>query len=117
MTNSDDTNILRILQEQDGLTYSEAAELNKKKIRQKELDFIPAGVAVLDDPQLGQDPEVRRWIACLPYCMSGNLAWSQEVCGLLFITTLLINSPREERQIQCGPFSGWHRFSMHSVSP
>ncbi|KAJ7482242.1 terpenoid synthase [Mycena galericulata] len=79
MSNSDDTNIVRILQDHEGLTYAEAAEVIKNKIRQKELDFIPAGVAVLEDPELGQDAEVRRWIACLPYCMGGNLAWSQEV--------------------------------------
>ncbi|KAJ7482246.1 terpenoid synthase [Mycena galericulata] len=85
MSNSDDTNIVRILQDHEGLTYAEAAEVIKNKIRQKELDFIPAGVAVLEDPELGQDAEVRRWIACLPYCMGGNLAWSQEVRFLLVL--------------------------------
>ena len=80
MTNSDDTNIIRILQDHDGLTYEQAMDVVKRKIRQKEQDFIPAGLAVLEHLELGQDPEVHRWIACLPYCMGGNNAWSQEVC-------------------------------------
>ena len=79
MTNSDDTNIIRILQDHDGMTYEQAMDVVKRKIRQKEQDFIPAGLAVLQHPELGQDPEVHRWIASLPYCMGGNLAWSQEV--------------------------------------
>lgn len=61
------------------LTYEEAKVVIEKKIRQKEQDFIPAGLAVLNDPVLGSDPEVHRWIANLPYCMGGNNAWSQEV--------------------------------------
>ena len=80
MTNSDDTNIIRILQDHEGLTYEQAIDVVKKKIRQKEQEFIPAGIAVLEHPMLGRDPEMHRWIACLPYCMGGNLAWSQEVC-------------------------------------
>ena len=79
MTNSDDTNIIRILQDHEGLTYEQAVDIVKRKIRQKEQDFIPAGLAVIQHPDLGQDPEVHRWIASLPYCMGGNLAWSQEV--------------------------------------
>ncbi|KAF8516476.1 terpenoid synthase [Gautieria morchelliformis] len=79
MTNSDEKNILRLLQDSEGLTYEEAKLVVEKKIRQKEDAFIPAGMAVLNDPELGKDPEVRRWIACLPYCIGGNNAWSQEV--------------------------------------
>ncbi|KAJ3558602.1 hypothetical protein NM688_g821 [Phlebia brevispora] len=78
MTNSDDTNIIRILQEHEGFTYDQAVDVVKRKIRQKEQDFIPAGLAVLEHPDLSRDPEVHRWVACLPYCMGGNLAWSQE---------------------------------------
>lgn len=79
MTNSDDTNIIRILQDHEGLTYEQAIDVVKKKIRQKEQDFIPAGVAVLAHHELGKNPDMHRWIACMPYCMGGNLAWSQEV--------------------------------------
>ena len=43
MTNSDDTNIIRILQDHEGLTYEQAVDIVKRKIRQKEQDFIPAG--------------------------------------------------------------------------
>ncbi|CAL1709886.1 unnamed protein product [Somion occarium] len=78
MTQSDDTNVIRMLQDFEGLTYEQAKDTVIKKIRQKEQDFIPAGVAVLNDPELGKDPEVHRWIASLPYCMGGNNAWSQE---------------------------------------
>ncbi|KIM35562.1 hypothetical protein M413DRAFT_32419 [Hebeloma cylindrosporum] len=77
LTNSDDTNIIRILQDHEGLSYEQAQKVIENKIRQKERDFIPAGMAVLEHPELGKDPEVRRWIACLPYCMGGNNAWSQ----------------------------------------
>lgn len=80
MTNSDDTNIIRLLQEHENLTYPEAMKVVERKIADKEQSFILAGMAVLDDPILGRDPEVRRWIASLPYCMGGNKAWSQEVC-------------------------------------
>ncbi|THU86527.1 terpenoid synthase, partial [Dendrothele bispora CBS 962.96] len=79
MTNSDDTNIIRILMDHENLTYAEAKVVIEKKIRQKEQDFIGAGMAVLNDPELGKDPEVYRWISNLQYCMGGNLAWSQEV--------------------------------------
>ena len=79
MTNSDDTNILRILQDHEKVTYEEAKSIVEQKILEKERDYIPAGIAVLNDPVLGQDPEVRRWIASMPYCMGGNKAWSQEV--------------------------------------
>lgn len=78
LTNSDDTNILRLLQDHEGLSYEQALDVVKQKIKQKEEDFIPAGLAVLNDPELGQDPEVHRWISSLPYCMGGNKAWSQE---------------------------------------
>ncbi|KAK7683855.1 hypothetical protein QCA50_013233 [Cerrena zonata] len=78
LTQSDDTNVLRMLQDFEGLTYEQAKDTVTKKIRQKEQDFIPAGLAVLNDPELGKDPEVHRWIANLPYCMGGNNAWSQE---------------------------------------
>ena len=79
MTNSDDTNIIRILMDHENLTYQEAKVVIEKKIRQKEQDYIAAGMAVLNDPELGKDPEVYRWIANLQYCMGGNNAWSQEV--------------------------------------
>lgn len=79
MTNSDDTNIIRILMDHEHLSYEEAKTVIEKKIRQKEQDFIGAGMAVLNDPELGKDPEIYRWIANLQYCMGGNLAWSQEV--------------------------------------
>jgi hypothetical protein len=79
MTNSAEKNILGLLQDFEGLTYEEAKVVVENKIRQKEDVFISAGMAVLNDPELGKDPEVHRWIACLPYCMGGNNAWSQEV--------------------------------------
>lgn len=61
------------------LDYECAMKVVEAKIRQKEQDFIPAGLAVLQDPVLGQNPEVHRWIANLPYVMGGNNAWHQEV--------------------------------------
>lgn len=79
MTDSDHTNIIRILQEHEGFTYKEALKVVEVKILEKEQAFVTAGLAVLKDSELGQDPEVRRWIECLPYCMGGNKAWSQEV--------------------------------------
>lgn len=79
MTQSDDTNIIRILMDHENLTYEQAKDVVEKKILQKEQDYIPAGMAVLNHPELGKDPEVRRWIASMPYCMGGNKAWSQEV--------------------------------------
>ncbi|KAF8507401.1 terpenoid synthase [Gautieria morchelliformis] len=79
MSSTDETNILRLLQDFEDLTYEEAKVVLENKIRQKEDAFIPAGMAVLNDPELGKDPEVRRWIACMPYIMGGNNAWSQEV--------------------------------------
>jgi hypothetical protein len=79
MTGSDHTNILRILQEHDNLTYTQALKVVEVKILEMEQAFIIAGMAVLNDPELGSDPEVQRWIECLPYCMGGNKAWSQEV--------------------------------------
>jgi hypothetical protein len=83
LTNSDDTNVLRILQDHENLSYEAAKKVVEDKIREKERDFIPAGMAVLNHPDLGKDPEVRRWIACLPYCMGGNNAWSQEVIHMI----------------------------------
>ena len=76
---SDRTNILRVLQEHEKVTYEEAKSIVEQKILEKERDYISAGMAVLNDPVLGRDPEVRRWIASMPYCMGGNKAWSQEV--------------------------------------
>ncbi|TFK64027.1 terpenoid synthase [Pluteus cervinus] len=87
MTNSDDTNIIRILMEHENFTYQEASEVIEQKILQKEQDFIKAGMDVLKDPELGKDPEIRRWIANLPYCMGGNKAWSQEVSDMKFLNT------------------------------
>lgn len=79
MTGSDGTSILRLLQDYEGWTYEEATVVVGRKVRQKEQDYIPARMAVLNHPELGKDPEVCRWIANLPYCMGGNIAWSQEV--------------------------------------
>ena len=89
LSDSDQTNIIRILMDHEKLTYEEAKGVIEKKIRQKEADFIPAGLAVLNDPELGKDPEVHRWIASLPYCMGGNNAWSQEVSCETTISTAL----------------------------
>lgn len=109
LTNSDDTNIIRILQDHEGLTYEQAKIVIEKKIRQKEQDFIPAGMAVLNDPELGSDPEVRRWIANLPYCMGGNNAWSQEVCILLLMTLAVAETQPYliEWPLQCWRCSRW----------
>jgi hypothetical protein len=79
LSNSDDTNIIRMLMDHEGLDYNEALKVVINKIRQKEQDFIPAGLAVINHPKLGQNSEVHRWIASLPYVMGGNKAWSQEV--------------------------------------
>ena len=77
--NGDENNVVRILQQFDGMTYPQALAKTAEIIRQKERDYIVAGMAVLNDPELGKDPEVQRWIASMPYCMGGNLAWSQMV--------------------------------------
>ena len=58
LTNSDDTNVIRILQDHEGLSYELAKKVVEDKIRQKEQDFISAGMAVLHHPDLGKDPEV-----------------------------------------------------------
>ena len=79
MTNSDDTNILRILQDLQGLNYDQARVAVVDKIHQKEQDFISAGTAVINHSELGGDPQVCQWISCLPYVMGGNVVWSQEV--------------------------------------
>lgn len=78
MTNSDDTNIIRILMDHEHISYEEAKLVIEKKIKQKEDDYITVGKEILNHPELGKDPEVYRWIASLPYCMGGNIAWSQE---------------------------------------
>ncbi|KAF5343069.1 hypothetical protein D9758_011143 [Tetrapyrgos nigripes] len=70
MTNSDDTNIVRILMEHENLTYPEAKVVIEKKIRQKEQDFIGAGMAVLNDPSLGK---IQKYISGLQIC---NTAWA-----------------------------------------
>lgn len=79
LSNSDHTNIIRILMDHEKVDYDAACKITVAKIRQKEQDFIGAGLAVLNDPVLGKNPEVHRWIASLPYVMGGNAAWSQEV--------------------------------------
>ena len=101
MTNSDDTNILRLLQDYEGITYEEAKVIAEKKIKQKEQDYIPAGMAVLNHPELGKDPEVCRWIASLPYCMGGNLAWSQEVSRIKYdgLRGTYVHVPSTERTL------------------
>lgn len=82
MHENDPENIYTILSNQFSFTYSQARAALKGKMKERERDFVAAGQAVYDDPILGSDPEVRRWIACLPYGMGGYLAWSQEVCLL-----------------------------------
>lgn len=83
LTDSDETNIMRILQDKEGLSYTQARDVVEELLRQKERDFVSAGLAVLQHPDLGlNDPEVRRWIASLQYCMGGLVAWSQEVSSL-----------------------------------
>lgn len=79
LSNSDDTNIIRILMDHEACDYASAAKIVVNKIRQKERDFIAAGIAVINDPVLGKNPEVHRWVANLPYVMGGNNAWSQTV--------------------------------------
>jgi hypothetical protein len=77
------------------LDYEGASKVVVAKIRQKEQDFIPAGLAVLQDPVLGKNPEVHRWIASLPCVMGGNNAWHQEVTFILLSHGLaLISYPR-----------------------
>lgn len=78
LSNSDDTNIIRILMDHEGLDYIQASKVVVNKIRQKEQDFIQAGLNVINHPVLGKNPEVHRWIASLPYVMGGNNAWSQQ---------------------------------------
>ncbi|KAE9386861.1 terpenoid synthase [Gymnopus androsaceus JB14] len=77
LSNSDDTNIIRILMDHEACDYISAAKIVVNKIRQKERDFIAAGLAVINDPVLGKNSEVHRWVANMPYVMGGNNAWSQ----------------------------------------
>lgn len=79
LSNSDDTNIIRILMDHEACDYISAAKIVVNKIRQKERDFIAAGLAVINDPVLGKNSEVHRWVANMPYVMGGNNAWSQTV--------------------------------------
>ena len=85
MTGADDTNVLRILQDLDGMTFKEAKITVEQKIKDKEQEFIRAGLEALQDPVLGSNPEVYRWIACLPYCMGGHIAWCHEVIAFISI--------------------------------
>ncbi|PSR74711.1 hypothetical protein PHLCEN_2v9590 [Hermanssonia centrifuga] len=80
LSNSDGKNIMRILQEKDGLNldYTQAVDRVKIMLREKEQEYISAGTACLEDHELGKDPDVRRWIASLPYVMTGNVIWSQQ---------------------------------------
>ncbi|KAF9046973.1 terpenoid synthase [Rhodocollybia butyracea] len=80
LSNSDDTNIIRFLIEHQGCDYTEAMKMVAEKIQQKEKDFITAGLAVINDPVLGRNPEVYRWVCNLPYVMGASKAWSQTVC-------------------------------------
>ncbi|KZP20340.1 terpenoid synthase [Athelia psychrophila] len=70
--------ILSILSTQYQLTAPQARALLQNKMAERERDFISAGQEVYADPELGKDPQVRRWIACLPYGMGGYLAWCHE---------------------------------------
>ena len=85
MTQSLGQNCLHLLQQWEGITYEQAKDAIINKIRQKESDFIPAGLAVLDHLELGKDANVRYWILFLPYIAGGNIAWSQEVHVYLFL--------------------------------
>ncbi|THG94154.1 hypothetical protein EW026_g7260 [Hermanssonia centrifuga] len=108
LSNSDGKNIMRILQEKDGLNldYTQAVDRVKIMLREKEQEYISAGTACLEDHELGKDPDVRRWIASLPYVMTGNVIWSQQTArykiksmpeGILFpsITYALEQTPAD----------------------
>ncbi|KAF9066974.1 isoprenoid synthase domain-containing protein [Rhodocollybia butyracea] len=77
VSNTDDRNIIRILMDQQGCNYNEAVKIVVEKIREKEKNFIIAGLAVINDPILGKNPEVHRWVSNLPYVMGGHHAWGQ----------------------------------------
>ena len=85
MTHSLGVNSLYLLQQGEGMTYEQAKDTIIKKIRQKENDFILAGLAVLNHPELGKDANVRYWISFLPYMAGGHIAWCQEVYVYRFL--------------------------------
>ncbi|PSR70727.1 hypothetical protein PHLCEN_2v13393 [Hermanssonia centrifuga] len=100
--NNDGKNIVRILQEQEKLSYIQAVDRVKLIMREKEQEYMSAAICCLEDHELGKDSDVRRWIAALPYVMTGNVMWSQQTArykvksmpeGILFPS---ITYPMEE---------------------
>ncbi|EED79343.1 predicted protein [Postia placenta Mad-698-R] len=77
LSNSDDTNIIRLLMDSEGVTYKQAAEIVRKKVGEKEKEFILAGEAVLRDPELSRSVNVHRWLTSMPYILGGNIAFHQ----------------------------------------
>lgn len=86
MPSTDEENIFTVLSNQYQLTYDQIRITLENKMKERERDFVRAGILVYSDPSLGPNAEVRRWISCLPYGMGGYLAWSQEV-RYIFNTT------------------------------
>ncbi|KZP16739.1 terpenoid synthase [Athelia psychrophila] len=78
MPSTDEENIFTVLSNQYQLTYDQIRITLENKMKERERDFVRAGILVYSDPSLGPNAEVRRWISCLPYGMGGYLAWSQE---------------------------------------
>lgn len=84
MPSTDEENIFTILSNQYQLTYDQVRIILENKMKERERDFVRAGISVYSDPLLGLDAEIRRWISCLPYGMGGYLAWSQEVRYIVY---------------------------------
>ncbi|EED81338.1 predicted protein [Postia placenta Mad-698-R] len=82
LSNSDDTNIIRLLMDSEGVKYKQAAETVRKKVGEKEKEFILAGEAVLRDPELSRSVNVHRWLTNMPYILGGNIAFHQTVSTL-----------------------------------
>lgn len=66
----------------EGVTYKQAGEIVRKKVGEKEKEFILAGEAVLRDPELSRSVNVHRWLTSMQYILGGNIAFHQTVSTL-----------------------------------
>lgn len=74
--------VLTLLHRNDGLTADQADRKIRNEIKAAEHNYILAAKAVLDDPELGKNDDVRRLVLNIPYGMGGNLWWSLVVSEL-----------------------------------
>ena len=66
--------MITLLQKNDGLTEKEAEAKMYAEIEKAEADYLHAAHAVLNHPELGRNPDVRRFVLGIPYGMGGNVS-------------------------------------------